>query len=194
MAQGQRGKVFTALTGLAADVTGQPAGDLRGMLLAIGGASNRTRSGIDLTKAAQALGVSRRTLERWVRTEETGTGPRASAQHAQALARKARQAATTKAGRRAALAGSTLPQAVASRGARLSITATQGPHTRDYMRRRTTQLDLDPADAQAMLAAYESGGDKAFMAWATGHWGQEYLDDWRFGEIDEITVERPYGG
>ena len=191
-----RGKLFTALTGRDADVSGQAGGDLRGMLMAVGGASRRTKSGIDLTKAAKSLGVSRRTVERWVKTEQTGTGQRPSAQHAKSLATKARQAATTKAGRRAALAGSSMRQAIASRGARLSITGLQGPHAagRDYMRNRTTQLELDPADAEAMMDAWENGGEKGFMTWATGHWGNEYLDDWKFDAVDAIDIERPYGG
>ena len=37
-----RGKLFTALTGRDADVSGQTGGDLRGMLMAVGGASRRT--------------------------------------------------------------------------------------------------------------------------------------------------------
>lgn len=191
-----RGKLFTALTGRDADVSGQTGGDLRGMLMAVGGASRRTKSGIDLTKAAKSLGVSRRTVERWVKTEQTGAGQRPSAQHAKSLATKARQAATTKAGRRAALAGSSMRQAIASRGARLAITGLQGPHAagRDYMRNRTTQLELDPADAEAMMDAWENGGEKGFMTWATGHWGNEYLDDWKFDAVDAIDIERPYGG
>ena len=73
-----RGKLFTALTGRDADVSGQAGGDLRGMLMAVGGASRRTKSGIDLTKAAKSLGVSRRTVERWVKTEQTSAGQRPS--------------------------------------------------------------------------------------------------------------------
>lgn len=191
-----RGKIFAALTGGQADVSGKAGGDVRGMLLAVGGPSSKTKSGIDLSKAAKSLGVSRRTVERWVKTAQTGTGQRPSAKHAVDLAKKARQAATTKAGRKAALGGSTLRQAVTTRGARVSITALQGPHAagRDYMRPRTTQLDLDPADAEAMLTAWENGGEKGFMTWATGQWGREYLDDWKFGDVDAIQVERPYGG
>lgn len=194
MSQEIRGKIFNALTGRQADVSGRAGGDLRGMLMAVGGPSSRTRSGIDLTKAAQALGVSRRTVERWVRTQQTGAGQRPSKAHAQALARKARQAATTKAGRRAALAASPLGRTIATRGARISISGVQGPHERAYMRPRTTQLDLDPADAQAMLDAWTNGGDKGFMDWATTHWDREYLDDWRFGDVDTIEIERPFGG
>jgi len=191
-----RGKLFTALTGRQADVSGNTAGDVRGMLMAVGGHSSKTQSGIDLTKAAHTLGVSRRTVERWVKTARTGAGQRPSAVHAKGLATKARQAATTKAGRRAALAASTTRKAIASRGARLSLTGMQGPRAagRDYMRKRTTQLELDPADAEAMMGAWENGGEKGFMTWATGHWGSEYLDDWQFDSVDDIGIERPYGG
>lgn len=190
-----RGHLFAALTGRQADVSGKADGDVRGMLMAVGGASTRTKSGIDLTAAAGKLGVSRRTVERWVKTAQTGAGQRPSAPHAKTLAAKARQAATTKAGRKAALAGSAARQA-ASRGARLSITGFQGPHAagKDYMRLRTTQVELDPADAEAMLNAWENGGEKGFMAWATDTWGNEYLPDWKFDAVDGIDVERPYGG
>lgn len=189
-----RGMLFTALTGRQADVSGKPDGDLRGMLRAVGGASTRTKSGINLTAAAGRLGVSRRTVERWVKAADTGAGQRPSPSHAKSLATKARQAATTKAGRKAALAGSKLRQSVTSRGARISITGEQGPHTKDYMRNRTTQLDLDPDDAAAMIEAWENGGDKGFMSWASNHWGQDYLDDWQFGELDAVEIEMPYGG
>lgn len=188
-----RETLFNRLTGRDGDVSGSTEGDVAGQLLAVGGASSRTRSGIDLTAAAQRLGVSRRTVERWVRTSETGTGQRPSAGHATSLARRARQSATTKAGRRAALQGSSVRQAVTSRGARVSIDARQGPG-RDYTRKRVTQLDLDPADAEAMMNAWENGGEKGFMSWATGHWDGDYLEGWTFTDVDDISVGRPSGG
>ena len=191
-----RSTIFGALTGRQVDVSGQPGGDLRGMLMAVGGPSSRTSSGIDLTNAARSLGVSRRTVERWVRTAQTGAGQRPSPTHASSLARQARRVATTKAGRRAALAGTTIRQAVTSRGARLSITAVQGPRAagRDYLRGRTTQVELDPAAAQAMVTAWENGGDRGFMSWAAEHWDQEYLADWTFDSVNDVTLERPFGG
>jgi transposase-like protein len=193
---GLRGKLFTALTGQAADVAGKADGDVHGMLLAVGGTSTKTQSGIDLSKAATKLGVSRRTVERWVKTAKTGSGQRPSLGHGKQLARKARQAATTIAGRRTALAESTLGKAITRRGARLAITGLQGPRAngREYLRFRTTMLDLDPLTAQAMLAAYQAGGDKGFMTWATTVWGDEYVPDWGFGEVASIEIQRPYGG
>ena len=90
-----RGKVFAALTGRHADVSGRTDGDIPGMLLAVGGPSSKTKSGIDLTKAAKALGVSRRTVERWVKTAKTGVGQRPSSPRAHILAPKSREAAAT---------------------------------------------------------------------------------------------------
>ena len=191
-----RNTLFAILTGRQADVSGSASGDVRGMLMAVGGTSNRTKSGIDLTKAASKLGVSRRTVERWVKSAQTGAGQRPSPQHAKALASKARQAATTKAGRKAALAGSPLRQAITSRGARVSIDGLQGPHAagKDYIRKRVTQVYLDPADAHAMMNAWETGGEKGFMSWATTFWDTEYLNDWTFDSVDGVTIERPHGG
>lgn len=194
-----RSTIFSALTGRAADVSGKADGDLHGMLMAVGGPSSKTKSGIDLTRAAKALGVSRRTVERWAQTAKTGTGQRPSAPHAKALSTKARQAATTKAGRRAALARSNLRKQVTARGARITISGDQGPFIgRDYRRRRSTTLDLDPDQAAAMMDAFEDGGEKGFMAWANEFWGEEYVSDWTFSTepdgIDAIDIEPPGRG
>ncbi len=190
-----RSKIFAALTGQqSADVSGKADGDLAGMLLAIGGPSSRTQSGIDLSKAASALNVSRRTVERWVRTAQTGSGQRPSAAHATTLATRSRQAATTRAGRIAALGGRRQP--LGPRGARVSVTGLQGPRAagKGYLRQRMTQVDLDPADAQAMIDAWVAGGDKGFMTWARDHWDQEYVAGWDFSSIDQLEVQEPYGG
>lgn len=186
---GLRGVLFSALTGNRGDVSGKGQ-DVKGMLLAVGGPSRRTRSGIDLTAAADKLGVTRRTVERWLRSGQPG-GQRPSQHHAKALAKAARQAATTRAGRKAGVAGLRSKVARSTAGVRLSIGGTQGPTAqgRTYTRPRLTQLDLDQQDALAMLDAYERGGDKGFMSWATQHWGQEYLDDWAFQSVDEVRVE-----
>ena len=187
--------LFRVLTGSGeADVSGRGA-NLRGMLRAIGGSSARTRSGIDLTQAANRLGVSRRTVERWVRSEDTGQGQRPSAQRLQALQRVSRQVASTRAGRRGAIQAARAARRF-SRGARVSITGEQGPKYpgKDYKRTRTTQLDLDPGAAEAMLNAWERGGERGFLSWATQHWGSEYVDDWDFGRVDGVEVQNPFGG
>ncbi len=184
-----RSKLFNALTGGEADVSGQPGGDLAGMLMAVGGRSDRTRSGIDLTKAAAALGVSRRTVERWAKTAETGTGQRPSAAHAKTLASRARQMATTKRGRRAAVTRQApLPRGA---GAQIQITGVQGPpdpQRKGYRRLRTTQIDLTPDEAQDMIDAWVDGGDKGLMTWFTGKWDAYYVPDWEFETLDGIDI------
>ena len=74
---------------------------------------------------------------------------------------------------------------------RLEAESTMPEQVRTLLMR---ELELDPADAEAMMDAWENGGEKGFMDWATGHWGNEYLDDWKFDAVDGIDIERPYGG
>lgn len=190
---GLRARIFTALTGRVADVSGSPSGNLLGQLLAIGGPSRRTASGIDLTRAARELGVSRRTAERWVAAERTGVGQRPSKRHAKTLAAKSRRVASTQRGRRATSSDAGLRQKT-RRGARLTVTALQGPLSREYMRRRTVALDLDPADAEAMIDAWENGGEKGFMTWMGAHFDNDYVADWKMDTPEAIGVEEPYGG
>lgn len=187
---GLRGRLFAALTGRAGDVSGSSSGDLRAQLLAIGGPSSRTRSGIDLSRAAQRLGVSRRTAERWVQSAATGRGQKPSPASARAIAQRSRQAASTKAGRRASLAGSPAQRLASTRGIRLAITGNQGPgHGASYQRFRRTVQDLGPEDSQAALQAWVEGGEQGFMAWTTDRWSGSvdedgnytgYLEGWMF--------------
>mgnify|MGYP001367898286 CR=1 FL=1 len=187
-----RNTVFRAITGLKqADVSGSPDGDVKGMLLSVGGASSRTKSGIDLSRAAQALGVSRRTVERWVRTADTGRGQRPSAEHAKALAAKARQAASTKAGRRQLVKRLGMVEKVTAQGVTVTIAGEQGPRNRDYMRPRTVQRDVYGEDAAQMVQAWQDGGEKGFVAWATEFWGNDYVPEWRFETIEAVDIEIP---
>ena len=189
-----RHTIYSAVTGLDADVSGKADGDIAGMLLAVGGPSTKTKSGIDLTRAAKQLGVSRRTVERWAKTATTGTGQRPSTDHAKALTTKSRQAATTKAGRKESAAA--LRKHIATHGARITVTGYQGPFIgKDYRRYRSTTQDLDPDQAGAMMDAFEEGGEKGFMSWATEFWGEEYVSDWSFGtepgDVEAVDIDPP---
>ena len=185
-------KAFALFTGRAGDVSGARGAGLLGQLLAIGGPSARTTSGIDLTRAAAALGVSRRTAERWVATARTGSGQRPSTRHAAALAARSKAMATTRAGRSAAMA-TTGRMASLARGAKLTIAAVQGPRSVEYMRPRTVSVILDPDQASAMAEAWQGGGQRGLMRWAVGHFREEYTDGWRFGEVDSLDVEPSAG-
>lgn len=177
------------------DTTGSGE-DLLGMLRAIGGTSNRTKSGIDLTRVAQRMGVSRRTVERWAKSGETGQGQRPSADHFKSLTRRSRQAASTQRGRKTTVRTSGVRASLA-KGASVAIKATQGPTAagQEYRRPRTTAVDLTPEEAQAMVDAYEQGGQKGFLGWATNHWDTEYLDGWGFDPEEPVFVDiRPFPG
>lgn len=193
MAGNLRSTLFEALTGQrGVDVTGR--GDLLAQLRVIGGTSPRTRSGIDLTRAAARLGCSRRTVERWVHTATTGTGQRPSKDLGQKLARQARQTASTKAGRRAALRA---PRGgIGPAGKRITISGPQGPRRAgtDYLRDRDTVLQLSPDEARAMLDAYEQGGDQGWLDWARQWTNDHYLDDWQIIDVTGLSVDTPRRG
>lgn len=188
-----RNLVYRAISGEKnADVSGKGT-DILAQLRAIGGSSSRTKSGIDLTQAAAKLGVQRRTVERWVAAAQGRTGQAPSAASAKKLAKVSRQAASTKAGRQAAISHL---RPAANRPVRLNITGMQGPQRNDidYFRYRTTTLVLDPAEAQALMDAYEKGGEQGFMNWAKTHWDDNYLPDWQFGALDDVEINQQYGG
>lgn len=187
-----RGTVFQALSGqTGADVSGATTGDLLGQIRAIGGSSARTRSGIDLTRAATRLGVSRRTVERWVANATTGGGRRPSAASAKTIASRARSAATSQRGRRDAVRAAR--EQAAQRGARISISGKQGPTRagKGYSRNRTTIQELSPDEAAALFEAYERGGEQGFLDWATNYWDTNYLEDWGFESVDGVDVSSP---
>jgi transcriptional regulator with XRE-family HTH domain len=181
-----RSEIFRWVTGRTDVDLG--AKDVRGMLLAAGGPSTRTKSGIDLTAAAAKLGVSRRTVERWHRTTQTGQGQRPSPAHMKSLLKAARQAATTKAGRSQWLASARADPRYRD-GGRLIIDAHQGPGDSEgeHMRDRAVTHLLDRADLEDFWAAYEQGGDRGVSAWLSTR-GEEYLSGWRTGEIYDLNV------
>lgn len=174
-----RGLIFEAISGVqGAGVTPTKDTDVRDMLRAVGGTSAKTRSGIDLSAAAKALKVSRRTVERWVKSAETGTGQRPSAVHHKQLVRRARQQASTRAGRRRTLSASPQMQSMARKGGRIHLDAFQGPRDRKYRRQRTVVWDLSPEDAQEMMGAYEKDGEQGLSSWAASWADTNYVDGW----------------
>lgn len=183
-----RGTVFAALTGHEGDVSGTGE-DVRGMLLAAFGPG--PRGGANTRRAAQKLGVSQRTVQRWLAAEGRQRS-RPSPDHLKDLTKRARQVATTKRGRRTALAAAR-KDAMSRYGAKVVVRGDQGPRRagRDYTRFRRTDLVLDPADVEAMRGAYEVGGDKEFVAWMEGHFDHNYVDGWSFSSIESLEVTDP---
>ena len=183
-----RGEIFRWVTGRSDVQVEGESSDIHGMLMAAGGPSSRTKSGIDLTAAAAKLGVSRRTVERWHKTSQTGQGQRPSPGHLKNLAKAARQAATTKAGRAQWLASARSDPRYRG-GGRLVVDAYQGPGDSEgeYMRDRAVTHMLDRAELEEFWSAYEQGGDKGVTSWLSSR-GEDYLSGWRTGQIYDLTV------
>ncbi len=187
-----RGTLFSAFSGNPADVSGRADADVRGMLLAIGG-PGKTKSGIDLSAAAKELGVTRRTVERWVTT--AGERSKLGGANLAKVRTQSRQAATTKQGRRKAVArvrdaGGPGGSSIARYGSKITLKGSQGPAAagKDYLRNRSISLQLDPESAQGMFDAYAEGGDKGFVSWMEGYAGDTYVDGWSIGSIDSFQI------
>src|SRR3546814_10083193 len=114
-------RLFESMTGRTGDVSGAAGGSLTEKLQAAFGPGKRGAP-VNVKAAADALGVTPRTVQRWI----SGQIRTPKADHSKALTRMARQAATTKAGRKAAMASRRGDRA--SRfGATVRIQGTQGP-------------------------------------------------------------------
>ena len=186
----RRGLFFNAFTGRGGDVTGEGSGNIREKLQAAFG-TNR-RGGVDTKTAAQKLGVSQRTVQRWITTSGKETN-RPSSKHLKTINQKSRQAATTKRGRRAIVNGL---KSGSKHGKFVSIGAMQGPRKAgtEYFRDRDVTLPgpLSPDDTNMLLDAWAEGGDDAAMEQLRDLYGDRYLEDWDFGEIYDINLsDRP---
>lgn len=189
--EAHRQTYFRAISGRrGADVSDQS--NTRGMLLAAFGRGTRGAA-VNAKAAASKLGVAVSTVRRWVAGKQ-----KPSAAHLDALKSESKMAATTKAGRKAAtddFRASTQGRAALTGGTSLWISGNQGPGGNDsdeYTKDRTVRQNIDVDDVQAMLRAYEEGGDEGLHAWMTQVMGDKYLADWGFISIDDFGFgERP---
>lgn len=180
---------FSFITGRpGASPTGQ--GGLRGMLMAAFGPSRRNPDRPDLTAAAATLNVSPRQLRRWVSGEAKRPRPEAVSQ----LTKMARQAATTKRGRRAAMnrARQTRTAAPPANRNALRVSGTQGvlSSNDDQYRDRDTVVNLNAAELAAMQQAWTERGNAGLVDFLHDHWDTNYTSGWHFLEIDEISWDR----
>jgi hypothetical protein len=58
-------------------------------------------------------------------------------------------------------------------GDKLRISGTQGP--RAYPRDRQVSVDIDPEQIEAMLTAYEEGGDRGLHDWMADYLDNNYV-------------------
>lgn len=185
-------QIFQALSGRH-PATGDPdpeRGALTSSLIAAYGTSKRDPSRPNVKAAAKGLGVSERTVQRWITTKGTQQyRPRIAT--LTKLKTKARQAETTKRGRARAIKQM---RAAHPRGIRVTLAADQGVSA-DYARHRTVTFDLDnPTMSQAFFDAYENGGDAGALSYLTKTSDESYgVSSWWIGSIDHISIQGPYG-
>lgn len=155
---------------------------------------------VNTRQAADALGVSPATVRRWANGTQQPTPD-----HAKALTVAARRATSTKAGRRALtddFRNSAKGKAAIANGTSIRVSGYQGPSGQkakkdDYCRERVTPLaKLTPEDIEAMLRAYENGGDTGLHEWMTKAARAKdpsglvrYHEDWEYITIDRFDIE-----
>lgn len=177
--------LFQGLTGRQGTPTG---GGVKDLIIAAFGTTKR--GGPDTRAAAEHLGVSQRSVQRWIAGENRKQRNAPRADRLSALRTTARQAATTRTGRKAALSDARARFAT-RKTARLTTYGVQGPLAagKSYSRLRPVTLELGSADIDALFDAYERGGDKAVQAWMSDHFSENYVPDWGFERIDKISLQ-----
>lgn len=184
-----RSAVFSALSGRQGAEMGSTDSSVRGMLIAVFGTSKRDPSRPDVKAAAKGLGVTTRTVQRWIAVEgKQRHKPKASTLGK--LTKRARQAVTTRRGRAAAVKAARQKYTT---GARVTTTGTQGI-SQDYARPRTVSFDFDtPEMAQSFFDAYENGGEKGVMDFLNSRADEGYgVPSWYVENLDSITLSQPY--
>lgn len=185
-----RQNLYRAISGRKdSDISGKGT-DPEAMLQAAYGRGPRGGA-VNTKAAAKSLGVSASTIRRWI------SGSRSpSPEHLKALQTASRQAASTKAGRRAATAdfrASAQGQKALAGASRIWVKGNQGVGGRDsdkYTRTRDAAQPVDPEDVEAMLAAYEEGGADALHEWMCDIMDR-YVPDWGFISIDDFGFGDP---
>lgn len=188
-----RGQLFSALTGRSGAGLA-PGASIRDKLTTAFG-SNR-KGNVDTRTAAKELGVSQRTVQRWI----AGEGRQRSAPKpatANVIDTKARQAATTKRGRSRAVDAmrkSSLGRQMSRGGGTITVRANQGPGSGvGYQRWRSVMIPITTSDGSnhmdQLWAAYEAGGDAAARA-VIDDLAQDYCAGWQFGEVQDFSIDR----
>ncbi|MDN5779667.1 MAG: hypothetical protein L0H96_22515 [Humibacillus sp.] len=157
-------------------------GDRSAQLIAAYGASRRDPDRPDTAAAAKGLGVSTRSVQRWLK------GGGISAGHADKLRTVSRQAMTTKRGRERAARLAGAPKLPPGRNA-VTVTGEQGVISGDTgnYRTRDSTVQFTNADLQTMQQLWVEHGEDGAAAFLHQHFGQHYVEGWHFRSIDEIS-------
>lgn len=162
----------------------------RGMLQAVFGRGPRGAA-VNARAAAQQLGVSLGTVRRWAAGTQQPSRDRLAAIRA-----AARRVTTTKRGRRGATAdfrSSPQGRQALSVGSKIWVSGEQGVggYDQGYARDRRVANDISPEEIEALLRAYEEGGDEGLRDWMKQFFDDKYVAGWDFVTIDDFGIGTP---
>lgn len=177
-----REQMFSFLTGR--NGVGAASGDLDAQLISAFGASRRDTSRPDTAAAAKKLGVSQRSVQRWL----AGGGVRGD--HREKIQRTARQAMTTKRGRARALRDSAKAGGAKRPRGRTGIKlgGRQGV-TSDLevnYRARECTVGITDADVEAMQNIWVNHGEQGAAAFLQSHYDEHYAAGWHIQEVESL--------
>ncbi|WP_432571947.1 hypothetical protein [Kineococcus sp. SYSU DK005] len=181
---------------VAAFVLGRPAPggagrrDVRSMLLDAYGPSRRDPERPDLSSAAQDLGMSTRQLQRWVRGETT---PQPGNPRLQKLARRARAATGSRAGRRRALGRHPAPPPEGPVGVRVGGVQGVLSSNDDQYRDRVTETSMSAQEFAELQRVWVEHGHRGAVDFLHAHFDRTYVTNWHFESIDTLTLAGPRG-
>lgn len=181
-----REAVYSFVTGREG-ATGASEGDVRAQLIAAFGSSKRDPARPDTAAAAKGLGVSARSVQRWVKQ-----GGGISQKHRSSLDRRARQAMTTKRGRARALASAQRagtadrPKGAKGRGIKVSGRQSAVSSVLDSYRPRETGVLVSDDDLAGLQQLWVEYGDQGAGAWLHQHYDAHYVSRWHFQDVDDL--------
>lgn len=136
---------------------------------------------ISTKDAAKSLGVSQRTVQRWLKGQH-----KPSQATMKKLTKKARQAVTTKRGRAQMVRRARTNQRIPAGGVKVALSAHQGPS--GYRRDRTVQQKLTPEEYEGFQMAWATGGDQAAKQYLEQVLSNKYVDGWQVGLIRDMNM------
>ncbi|WP_270367018.1 helix-turn-helix domain-containing protein [Microbacterium algeriense] len=150
------------------------------------GGVKKTVTSISKADAAKALGVSVRTVQRWLKGDHN---PKKTTMDA--IRKKARQAITTKRGRQQMVRRARANQSIPGSWVKVAVSGRQGPLDASdphYARDRTIQQKITPEEYENFRNAWAMGGDVAAREYLESVLSARYLPDWKIGHISSMNV------